>query len=175
MESDSVDSLSDEPEVLCRWSARKLRPIVLLWVALVSLAFIALGYFVFHSMTAVKTLAMTAVASLVPLVPAVLSRVEYRITGRKLERRPVNKEKPREFEAVFETDQLSHIVPMRHGFKFYRPLNESNPLLRFWKAHVSDAYSGEVHVEEADRESVMEILDRYGIPSRLESEGTRRL
>ncbi len=166
MEPGSATAANDDPEVLYQWSARRMSPIVLLYVALVFVAFIAVSHFVFHSPTAVKTLAMTAVAVIVPLVPAVLGRDEYRITDGRLEHRSVNKEKPREFENVFELDQLSSIVPMRHGFKFYRPLNESNPFRRFWKTHVSDAYSGEVHVERADRERVAEILDRYGISSR---------
>ena len=166
MEPNSAAAADDQSEVLFQWSARKLQPIVLLYVAAILVAMMLFSYFVVHSMAAVKALAMTAVASMVPLVPAVLSRVEYRITGQGLDRRPVSKEKPREFETVFELDQLSYIVPMRHGFKFYRPLNESNPLLRFWKAHVSDAYSGEVHVERANRERVLEILNRYGISSR---------
>ena len=166
MGPDSAAVANDDPEVLFQWSARKVRPIVLLYVAAVLVAMMLFSYFVVHSMAAVKALAITAVASMVPLVPAVLSRVEYRITGQGLDRRSVNKEQPREFENVFELDQLSYVVPMRHGFEFYRPLNESNPLLRFWKAHVSDAYSGEVHVERADRERVVEILDRYGISSR---------
>jgi len=166
MEPDSASAANDDPDVLFQWSARKLQPIVLLYVAAILVAMMLFSYFVVHSMAAVKALAMTAVASLVPLVPAVLSRVEYRITGQRLGRRPVDKEKPQEFENVFELDQLSYIVPMRHGFKFYRPLNESNPFRRFWKHHVSDAYTGEVHVEKADRERVLEILDRYGISSR---------
>ena len=166
MEPNSAAAADDQSEVLFRWSARKMQPIVLLYVAAILVAMMLFSYFVVHSMAAVKALAMTAVASMVPLVPAVLSRVEYRITGQGLDRRSVNKEQPREFENVFELDQLSYIVPMRHGFKFYRPLNESNPFRRFWKTHVSDEYSGEVHVERANRERVLEILNRYGISSR---------
>jgi len=166
MGPDSTAAADDQSEVLFQWSARKVRPIVLLYVAAVFVAMMLFSYFVFHSMTAVKALAMTAVASMVPLVPAILSRVEYRIAGQRLDRRPADEETPREFENVFELDQLSCIVPMRHGFKFYRVLSESNPVRRFWKTHVSDGYSGEVHVEAADRESVMKILDRYGISSR---------
>jgi len=139
-----------------------VQPVVLLWVALIFLIFIALGYFGFHSMTAVKTLAMTAVASIVPLVPSVLGRVEYRITERRLERRVVNKREPAPFETVFRFDEVSRIVPMRHGFKFHRSLNEPRPFRRFWKAHLSDEYSGEVHVERADREVVFEELAERG-------------
>jgi len=157
---------SDEPEVLFQWSARKMRPIVLIYVAAVFVVFMALSFFVLHSMMAVKALAMAAVASMVPLVPVVTSRIEYRLNVRVLERRPQTDKKPKEFETVFQTDELSYVVPMRHGFKFYRLLNESNPFLRFWKVHVSDAYSGEVHVEKADQERVFELMAQHGIPSR---------
>ena len=156
---------SDEPEVLFQWSARKLNPIVLLYVATVFMVFILVAYFVLHSMSAVKALAMAAVASMVPLVPVVTSRVEYRLNERVLERRPQTDKKPKEFETVFQTDELSHVVPMRHGFKFYRPLDESNLLRRFWKLHVSDRYSGEVQVEKADRERVLGVLSDLGVPN----------
>jgi len=99
-------------------------------------------------------------------VPVVTSRIEYRLNVRVLERRPQTDKKPKEFETVFQTDELSYVVPMRHGFKFYRLLNESNPFLRFWKVHVSDAHSGEVHVEKADQERVFELMAQHGIPSR---------
>ncbi len=166
MESDPVAAADDQPEVVFQWSARKLQPIVLLYVAAVFIAMMALAYFVVHSTTAVKALAMTAVAAIVPLVPTVLMRVEYRITERALDRRPLDKEKPRTFEEVVRFDQLSHIVPVRHGFKFYRLVTDTNPLRRFWKAHISDAYSGEVRVEAADRESVYEILGQQGVRCR---------
>ena len=165
-EPDTTAMNNDEPEVLCHWSARKMQPIVLLYVAAVFVAFMVLSYFVFHSMTAVKALAMTAVGSVVALVPGVTSQVEYRLTDLELERRPLNKKDPKEFESVFQMDQLSHVVPMRHGFKFYLPLSESSPVRRFWKAHVSDAYSGEVHVETSDREKVLDLLAQHGIPCR---------
>ncbi len=162
-----MDSHSgDHQELLYQWSARKLHPIVLLYVAVVIVAMMALAYFAFHSMTAVKALAMTAVAAIVPLVPTVLMRVEYRLTESALDHRPVNREKPTTFEELFRLDRLSHIVPMRCGFKFYKHLEEPNSLRRFWKTHFSDDFSGEVHVEKADRERVFESLARRGISSR---------
>ena len=88
MEQGTIDTYIDPPEVLYHWSARKLNPIVLLYVAAVFVVFILVAYFVLHSMTAVKALAMAAVASIIPLVPAVISRVEYRLNERVLERRP---------------------------------------------------------------------------------------
>jgi len=157
---------NNEPEVLCHWSARKMKPIILLYVAAVFGALMVPSYFVLHSTTAVKALALAAVASIVPLIPAVVSRVEYRLTARGFEHRPLGKKEPGEFKSVFQLDELSHVVPMRHGFKFYKPLNESNPFRRFWKAHVSDAFSGEVHVETVDRERVLDELAQRGIPER---------
>ena len=166
MEKDVIAEHNDEPKVLYQWSARKLQPVVLAYVAAVFLGFIALSFFVFHSMTAVKVLAMTAVAAIVPLVPSVIMRIEYRITERGLDRRTLNRDEPQEYERVFRFDELSHVVSMKFGFKFYLPLKASNPLRRFWMAHVSDEFSGEVHVEPEDRETVRNILAEQGIPIR---------
>jgi len=157
---------NDEIQVLYRWSARKLKPVILLYVAAVFVAMMALSYFVFHSMTAVTALATAALGSFVALLPGMVSRVEYRLTERGLESRSLGKKEPGAFRRIFQLDQLSHVVPTRHGFKFYKPLNESNPFRRFWKAHVSDAFSGEVHVEAADQEMVLGILTQHGIPCR---------
>ena len=107
MEPNTMSANSDEPEVYFYWSARKVRPIVLLYVAAVFVVFILVAYFVLHSMSAVKALAMAAVASMVPLVPVVTSRVEYRLNERVLERRPKTDKKPKEFEAVFQTVELA--------------------------------------------------------------------
>ena len=64
------------------------------------------------------------------------------------------------------TDRVEYIVRTAHGFKFYLPLDEPNPLRRFFKAHLSDAYSGEVHVDTADQERVVAVLNRYGVSCR---------
>ncbi len=53
---------------------------------------------------------------------------------------------------------------MGHGFKYYKTLNEASPIRRFWKAHFSDQFSGEVHVEKQDLERVLEIVDGGGRP-----------
>ena len=108
-------------------------------------------------------LAMTAVAAIVPLVPTVLQKVEYRSTEDRLEKRPLGKEEAREFERVFRWGELSHVLAVSNGFKFYKPLGESNPFVRFWKLHVSDKYSGEVHVEKQDQKRVNELLKELGV------------
>jgi hypothetical protein len=163
MSVDSAAANADEPVVLCHWTARKMEPITLVGVVLVFLAFMALSLFVFHSVAAVKALAAAAVASLVPLVPAVLNRIEYRLTERELASRTLDPKKPRDFKRVFMLDELSHIVPTRHGFKFFKALEDPSPLRRFWKTHISEACSGEVHVETADQKRVLGELARRGV------------
>jgi len=157
----------DRPVILHRWTARKLHPIVLVWTALVFLAFIALAVFVLHSPAAAKALVLAAIGFLVPLVPGVVARSEYRLTDEGLERRTVSRKEERTFEDVFRWSQLDRVVPMRHGFKFTKRLDEPRRLQRFWKTHLSDRFSGEVHVESGDRERVMAILsDRVSSPTR---------
>jgi len=163
---DSGAANADDPVVLSHWTARKLEPIVLVWVALVFLAFMALSLVVFHSVAAVKALAAAAIASLIPMVPAVLNRVEYKLTERELSSRTLDPKKPKDFKRIFMLDELSHIVPTRHGFKFYKTLNDSSALRRLWKLHVSDAFSGEVHVETADQKRVVGVLARQDIAVR---------
>lgn len=158
MTDDSIPVTDDEPEEIYRWTARRLQPVVLLYVALVFTGFIALAFFALHSMTGVKALALGAVAYLVPLVPAALARIEYRVTGRGLERRSLSGKKPGAFRDVFRWDQLDRVNPGKRGFKFTKTLDERRPLRRLWKAHLSDAFSGEVHVEAGDRERVMQIV-----------------
>lgn len=158
--------MDTDPEIQIDWTARKLQPIVLLYVAAVFVVLIAVVILVFDSMNAVKALALTAVAAVVPLVPSVLAKVDYRCGGGLLEQRPHNEKEPQDFEAIVRLDELSHIKPMRHGFKYYRPVDETNPLVRFWKLEFSDQYSGEVHVEPDDQEKVMELMRRQGVAVR---------
>lgn len=155
-----------EKEVLVHWSARKMPPIIALYVAAVFLAMMLVSYFVLHSGAAVKALAIAAVGSIVAVIPGLFSRVDYRLNERGLEKRASNTKEPGSFENVFQLDQLSHVVPMRHGFKYYRFLDEANAFRRFWKLHVSDEFSGEVHVERTDQRRVLEILNEHGIPCR---------
>lgn len=163
MEYDATAESVEEPTILFQWSARKLQPVVLLYVAAVFIAFIALSFFIFHSMAAVMALAMTAVAAIVPLVPSVLMKIEYRITEGGLERRTLNRDEPQAYERVFRFDELGHMVPIGHGFKFYFPLDAPSALKRFWLKHISDEFSGEVHVEKQDQKKVVNLLKEQGV------------
>lgn len=163
MEADGVAANHDETAVLHRWSARKMRPVVLLYVAAVFGGLATVSYVALDSMTGVKALVLASVGYIVPLVPMVLSRIEFRLSDRGLDRRPLGKQKPRDFERVFRWHELSHIVPRRFGFKYFKTLDESNPLRRFAKLHFSDAYAGEVQVERADRDRVLAVLSDRGV------------
>jgi hypothetical protein len=131
-------------------------------VALVFVAFMALSQFVFHSWTGVKALAIASVGFLVPLAATVTTRIEYRVTEAGLERRPLPRRRPGAFREVFRWDRLSEVVPVRYGIKFALRVDEPRPLQRFWKTHLSDAYSGEIHVEAEDRARVLRILAERG-------------
>ncbi len=52
---------------------------------------------------------------------------------------------------------------MKHGFKYVKIMNETNPFRRFWKAHVSDQFSGEIHVDRKDLRRILEIVEQQGI------------
>jgi hypothetical protein len=146
----------EEPAVLDRWSARKISPIVVFYVAAVFAAFIALSLLVFHSADAVKALLIAAVGTVAATAPSVMEKVEYRMTGLGIEKRVKKRKDPGRFKDVFRWNELSHIVPMKRGFKYYKTMNEKNPLRRFWKMHISDQFSGEVQVGKTDLERVVE-------------------
>jgi hypothetical protein len=158
--------MDDGSAVVIEWTARKVRPVVLLYVAAVFVGFIGIAHFVIHSPAAVKALLLGSVGAIVPLVPTVLARLEFRLAAQKLERRPKTENEPKDFEKVFAIDELSHIVPTRHGFRFYKPVGSVGPLRRFWRLHLSDRYSGEVQVESADREHVLDALLELGVSRR---------
>ncbi len=136
---------------------------VLLYAMGVIAGFMALAHFVFHSAEAVKALALTAIGSLVPLVPTVLARTEYRITGSGIDKRPVRGGADAPFKEVFPWEELSHLVSKKTGFKFYKKLDEPSPLRRFWKMHVQEGHSGEFHVQDRDRPGLEAILAQRGV------------
>jgi hypothetical protein len=168
-ETSIVTSISSEAQpagdrILHRWTARRLHPVILLWVALVFLGFMVVAFWGFQSTDAVKALALTAVGSILPLGASVLTRDEYEMSEAGLVRRPVRGSRPGEFKTVFAWTELSHVKPVHHGIKYYRPLDEPRAWARFWKQHVSDAYSGEFHVETNDRDPVLAVIAKRGIP-----------
>lgn len=156
----------DDSEVLCSWSARKLQPIVLLYVAGVFLGFIVFAHFVVGSPAAVKALALTSIGAIVPLVPAVLMREEFRLSPTVLEKRKVRRGATEEYDVVVHLAELDHLHPISTGFKFHKTCDETSPFKRFWKIHISDAFSGEVHVEAVDRERVFGVLADLGVSIR---------
>ncbi|MCG6948308.1 MAG: hypothetical protein LJE93_05260 [Acidobacteria bacterium] len=154
-----------EGQILHQWSARKIHPVVMVYVVAVFLVFMALSRFVFHSPAAVKALAVAAFGAIVAMIPSALGRLEYRFTPSGLERRPLDRKKPRDFEEVFRWQELSHTISLKHGFKYYLRMEDTGPVRRFWRTHISDEYSGEFHVETDDRETVAEILERHKSPA----------
>ncbi len=152
-----------ESGIVYYWSARKMQPKVVIYVAIVFLAFIVVSYFGFHSISAVKTLALTAVGAIVPLIPMLTSRIEYQLTEQKLEFRAVRKKQNKVYKTLFYLDKLSYVVQISTGFKFYLIFNEPNFIKRFWKKHIIDNYSGEVKIEKADLLNIINKLKDYGI------------
>lgn len=157
MENSDAAASENESEVLVRWSARKVPPVVVLYVVLVFAAFIAIAHFVFHSPQAVKALAVAAIGAVIATVPSVVERVEYRLTASGVDTRAVRKDNPREFKNVFRWDELARIVPTGRGFKYFKAMPETGALRRFWNLHVSDQYSGEIHAEKPDLDHVLDL------------------
>jgi hypothetical protein len=147
------------------WSARTVQPIVAVYVAAVFVCFMGLAHFVFHSADAVKALFAAAVAGVAAVVPAILNRVEYRISGTGLAKRPLRRKGPGAFEDVFAWDELTHLVPTGTGFKYYKTLPDTGAVSRFFKLYLSAEYSGEFHVDPEDRARVRAIFDRRGVPT----------
>jgi hypothetical protein len=132
--------------------------VVALYVVGVFLVFTALAHFVFHSPEAVQALLLTCIASLAPLSPGILTRVEYRLTEEGLGKRTVSKKEGEGFQEVVRWDDVSRLVPTSSGFKFYKKVEEPQPLKRFYKRHLSGEASGEIQVEKDDRERVRAFL-----------------
>lgn len=159
----STESGREESTELDRWSARKVRPVIVLYVSVVFVAFMVLAHFVFHSPDAVKALLVAAVAAIIATLTSVFERVEYRATEEGLEKRSLKAKDPRPFTPVFRWDELNRVVPMRHGFKYVKVVAERRPFQRFWNRHVSDQYSGEVPVERQDLARVLAVVRQQGI------------
>lgn len=160
MVEDTTTSSEKGSVVLDRWSARRVQPAVVFYVVAVFAVFIAVSHFVFHSTEAVKALAIAALGAVAATVPSVMGKIEYRATASGIEKRTLDAKKPAAFEEALRWDELSRVVPMRRGFKYYRATNETNPARRFWKTHVSDRFSGEIHVERQDLGRILGIVEQ---------------
>jgi hypothetical protein len=151
--------MAEGHDILIEWTARKIRPVVILYVAGVFAGFAVVAYFILGSTAAVKALLLAAIGVIVPLVPAVVSRLDYRLTADRLERRPRSTAEEKEFETVFDVEDLDRIVPIGSGFKYVTTFDATGPIDRFRKLFLSDCTTGEVQIEEADRKTVLETLD----------------
>jgi hypothetical protein len=163
MSSGHAASDRDEATVLHRWSARKVQPVVALYVTGVFVAFMVVAHLVFHSVEAVKALAIGWIGAIAATLPGVIEKAEYRLTEAGLDKRAHHARKPVPFKDVFRWDQLDRIVPTKHGFKYFKILSETRPLRRFWRMHISDQTSGEVHVEKDDLDRVLRIVERQRV------------
>ena len=159
------ETVGDGPAILHHWTARRVQPVVILYVIAVFLGFMALAFFLFHSVDAVKALATTGIGTAFAMLPVVFSRIEYELTETGLRKRPFNPKNPKGFQEVFSWEELDHVVPMTHGFKYFRPVEGNGNFARFWKAHVSGAFSGEFPVEQGDRERVRGLLAEFENPN----------
>lgn len=155
-----------ETPVFESWVARTAHPAVLLGVVGVFAAFTALAFFVLHSTEAVKALLLAAVGAVAATVPAVLGKVEYRLTPSGLEQRKLAAKGGAPFREVFRWDELRHVARSRRGFTFHTQLDEASATRRFFKLHLGDRCSGEVHVERADLDRVLEAVAARGVPHR---------
>lgn len=155
----------DDPTVEHTWTARSVRPVILLYVAAVFIGFMAFAHFVVHSKEAVVALGLAAFGSMVALTPDLLGRIEYRLTEEGLEKRRLRGKETKEFKKVFTWDEVSHLTPTGAGFKFFKRTGLSGFWNRFWKLHFSDEYSGEIHLEPEDRLRIERVFEERVIPT----------
>lgn len=158
-----MNKSSGDIELGYQWKARKIKPIILIYVGMIFFIFILISHFVFHSSEAVKALLITALGTIGPLSIAMFNRIEYKLTKEMLEHRPINQNKPSEFKTLFSLDQKINIKRAGSGLKYFLPLEESNPLKRFLKMNFSDKYSGEILIEKEDRKKVLDAFSELGI------------
>jgi hypothetical protein len=161
VETEAAETHNPGAPTLDRWIARKIQPAVVFYVAVVFAAFGLVALLVFHSPAAVKALFLAAIAAIAATIPGVMEKIEYRLTDSGIDRRSLNPKKPDEFQPVFSWDRLSRIVPMKHGFKYFTVMDETRPLRRFWKLHLSDRFSGEVHLETQDRDRILRTVEQH--------------
>jgi len=166
------ENLDDLSPVIDRWQARTMQTtFIVSYIGVVLAVLIPLAIFVFDSIAGIMTLAATAVGAIVPLLPNLRSKIEYRLSEAGLEKRRLRREHPAPFKELFRFPDLDYIVPNRRGFIYYKKMEATTPLRAFINRNLSDNYSGEVHLETADRERVLARLAERGVGSTLEAGG----
>jgi hypothetical protein len=150
-----------------QWQARIMQPtFVLVYLAVVFGALIALAFFVFGSIAGVTSLVVAALGAIVALLPNILTRIEYRLSEEGIEKRRVRQQDPAPFTELFRFPELDYIVPMRHGFKYYKKMDPAPPIREFLNRHFSDKYSGEVHLEKEDRSRILAHLAERNVATK---------
>jgi len=165
MKTETAPESADQTSTLVdEWTARTMQPsFVLSYLAIAFAILMALAFFVFHSVAGVVSLATAALGIVVSIVPNFLTRIEYRLDESGLEKRPARRQNPKPFKELFRFPELDHIVPMRNGFKYYKKMESAGSLKDFYNRHISDQYSGEVHLETADRRRILSHLAERGV------------
>jgi hypothetical protein len=113
----------------------------------------------------VKALILAAVGGVASLTPGIITKSRFRLTDSGLSRTPLHSRGEREPKVLFTWEELSHIIPTKSGFKYYKDVPDPNAFRRFGKLHFSDSSSGEVRVEVEDQPRVMDIIRQRGIPT----------
>jgi hypothetical protein len=137
--------------------------VVVLYLLVAFAAFISVSPFNFHSPEAVNALIVAAIGAVAATVASELGKIEHRLTTSGIEKRTADSKNPREFEEAFRWDELSRVVPVKHGFKYSKKMIETKPLRRFWRLHISDRYAGEIQVEGQDLARVLGLVERQGV------------
>ena len=167
MSDGTRESTGAATTVVDQWQARIMQPtFILTYLAVVFGALIALAFFVFDSIAGVTSLVVAALGAIVALLPNILSRIEYRLCEEGVEKRRVRQQDPAPFKELFRFSELDYIVPMKHGFKYYKKMDPAPPLREFVNRHFSDEYSGEVHLEKEDRGRILAHLAKRDIATK---------
>lgn len=154
------------PEV-DRWLARPMKPsFVLPYLAVFFAALITLAVFLFNSIAGIMSLAVTAAGTSVALLADLAIRIEYRLSESGVEKRRVRQQNPVPFKEIFRFPDLDYIVPKRYGFKYYKKTDSTSPLRDSFKRRFSEELSGEVYLDDGDRERILAHLTERGVATK---------
>jgi len=151
------------PEILHGWTARKLPAWIPVCVVAIFLGFMAFAWFGIHSRHAVRALAMSMFGVVVPLLPAVLVRVEYRLTGAGLERRMPAGGAKSAFRPVFRWDELEGVRAGRSGFGYRLNRGAGDAPADPPSRRRAAGSAGEIPVPADQREAVHGVFAAMGI------------